>query len=72
MKAKEALDKQLSSLSDIATDWKLTSNCISEGYQEIVISSPSMSIHTDDINSDDVVKSYAPTLEVGDIEINDL
>lgn len=72
MKAKEALYKQLSSLSDTAMDWKLTSNCISEGYQEVVISSPSISIHTDDINSNDVAKSYAPTLEVGDIEINDL
>ena len=59
-------------LADTAMDWKLTSNHVSEGYQEVLISSPSISIHTDDINSNDVAESCASTLEVGDAEINDL
>jgi len=59
-------------LADTAMDWKLTSNHASEGYQEVLISSPSISIHTDDINSNDVTESCASTLEVGDVEINDL
>lgn len=58
LKGKEAVEKQVRSMRDIAFQLKIAANFTGTDCNE-VISSPSFSVHTEDVNSNDVTKSFA-------------
>ncbi len=50
----------------------MTSTFINDGYNEVEVSSPSVSVHTDEANSNDITQAYASTLALGDIILEDI